>query len=142
MRVFISYSRRNRATAAKFARWLTKQGYEVWWDYDLLGGVDFGEQIEQQIKASDVVIVIWSATAAKSRHVIDEADMGQEAGKLLTTHVPRFNIKHIPLGFRRLQSLPVGDRDRILLSLDRFKARRTTTRRKRSASDAIQAANC
>ncbi len=93
---------------------------DPWWDYELLGGQDFRSHIEAQLKAATAVVVIWSSTAVTSRFVIEEADMALDQGKLVTAHVYGFDVKLIPFGFRQLQSIPVGQRQRLVRSLERF----------------------
>ena len=93
---------------------------DPWWDYELLGGQDFRSHIEAQLRAATAVVVIWSPTAVTSRFVIEEADMALDEGKLVTTHVYGFDVKLIPFGFRQLQSIPVGQRQRLVRSLERF----------------------
>ena len=69
-RLFISYSHADRPLAAELARHLAEsQGLEVWWDRALVAGVDWGDQIEQAMEASDLMIVLISPHSAYSSEV-------------------------------------------------------------------------
>ena len=69
-RLFISYSHADRPLAAELARHLAEShGLEVWWDRALVAGVDWGDQIEQAMEASDLMIVLISPHSAYSSEV-------------------------------------------------------------------------
>ena len=50
--VFISYKRERRSAAEHLARILSLYGFDVWFDYALVKGRDFAQQIDAQIRAS------------------------------------------------------------------------------------------
>lgn len=80
--VFISYSRNDAAAAERFARGFEALGYSVWWDVALRSGETFDEAIEQALRASKVVVVLWSRASVGSRWVRTEATLADRAGKL------------------------------------------------------------
>ncbi len=118
--IFISYSQKDRATAQDLAEFLERCGYDVWWDYDLVGGVTFREQIKKQLATARAAIVIWSPTSVESNWVRDEAEEAMDLKKLLPTRTVELDFKSIPLGFRQLQTDPIDKPDRILHALDEF----------------------
>lgn len=82
--IFVSYSRKDRLSADLIAHHLEERGFAVWWDYKLLPGDDFAEEIELYIKRSSAVIVLWSESSTSSRFVKSEARLAQK----LTKYIP------------------------------------------------------
>ena len=72
-KIFISYTRKYLSSTQQLADRLEAEGYDVWWDVKLLAGHAFRDAIDEQLEASDVVIVIWTPTSIKSPWVIAEA---------------------------------------------------------------------
>jgi len=101
-KLFLSYAREDAATAERLARALERAGHDVWWDRELHGGASFGSEIERQLKACDVAIVLWSRAGAQSSWVRDEAAIGRDAGKLLPISV---DGTEPPIGFRQFHAL-------------------------------------
>src|SRR5689334_25147831 len=81
--IFLSYARDDQACAATLARVLEDAGHEVWWDRRIDSGEEFAIEIETALDRADVVLVAWSAHAAKSAWVRDEAATGRDDGRLL-----------------------------------------------------------
>ncbi len=46
--VFISYSKKDRDVARGLADFLESCGYNVWWDYELVGGEKFRSRIKDE----------------------------------------------------------------------------------------------
>ena len=120
--VFISYSKADKAIAHALADDLKEAGYDVWWDFELYAGDDYHNAILEALDASRNAIVIWSDTAVRSAWVRDEAKRAAEDNKLITTHVPGFNLRNIPLGMGQRQCVEVTDREQIFKALDRQRA--------------------
>ena len=59
--VFLSYSRADQEAVRLLARALEDAGLQVWWDAQIEGGAVFARAIESALKASDAVVVLWSA---------------------------------------------------------------------------------
>lgn len=71
--VFISHSSKDRAAAYELRKNLTEHGLVSWMaPDDLPGGVEWGEQIVEAIKACRAVVVLVSAAANASDHVSRE----------------------------------------------------------------------
>ena len=81
--VFISYARDDEAAARRAAKALEAAGFDVWWDADLPAHRAYSEIIERNLEDAKAVVVLWSATAAKSQWVRAEADVARNQGKLV-----------------------------------------------------------
>ena len=116
--IFISYSQKDREMAAGLAQALKGYGYDVWWDYDLVGGTKFRKQIKDQLAVAKVAIVIWTVNSVESEFVVDEADDAKAVKKLVPVRSPDLEYKFIPLGFRQLQTDPIDKPELIIRSLE------------------------
>ena len=74
----------------------------VWWDRHIQVGTDFSAEIERQIEAARVVVVLWSKASHDSQWVRDEAAYARDNRKLIPV---RIVSSEPPLGFRQVQSL-------------------------------------
>ncbi|MEM8920704.1 MAG: toll/interleukin-1 receptor domain-containing protein, partial [Pseudomonadota bacterium] len=104
--VFISYARDNRDKAAMLADLITKQGYDVWWDRDLIAGDNYSDVIEETLDTATAVIVLWSGVSRKSHWVRDEAAVGRDRNRLLPIII---DANTPPLGFRQVHTLDMKD---------------------------------
>ena len=103
--VFVSYVSEDRASAELIARGLEGAGLSVWWDRHIHGGVGFRKEIDRQLGAAKVVVVLWSAASLDSEWVCDEAQQASDENKLIPL---RLDGVQPPLGFRQAQSLDFG----------------------------------
>lgn len=101
-RLFISHSHSDRAEASSFARLLQDLGYDVWWDFEISGGTEFRNEIDQKLDQSDVVLVLWSPESVQSNWVVEEAQDGLSRGTLLPITIKNTQP---PRGFREIQAL-------------------------------------
>ena len=76
-------NRDDREAARELAALISAQGYEVWWDRELVPGDAYADVIEKTLDAAKVVIVLWSAVSRKSYWVRDEAAVGRDRGRLV-----------------------------------------------------------
>ena len=100
--VFLSYAREDVDVAQALAEALHADGHLVWWDRRLGGGDDFSVEIERQLAAARVALVLWSASSVQSGFVRDESSRARDAGKLLPV---RIEDVALPLGFGMLHTL-------------------------------------
>ncbi|HEV2078980.1 MAG TPA: TIR domain-containing protein [Allosphingosinicella sp.] len=100
--VFLSYSREDAAKAEAIAMALERRGHSVWWDRRLQGGSRFSHEIEEALKGSDSVLVLWSHSSVKSAWVQDEASEGRDSGRLVPVLIDETKP---PLGFRQYQAI-------------------------------------
>ena len=98
--IFISYARSTEALAHQVAEALRALGYAVWRDDQLPAHRAYGEVIEERLRASAAVLVLWSADAVKSQWVRAEADLAREAGTLVQLS---FDDARLPLPFNQIQ---------------------------------------
>src|SRR6185369_16247149 len=85
--VFVSYARSTEPQAMKIAAALRAKGYSVWRDDEIPAHRAYADVIEERLKSSMAVVVIWSADAAKSQWVRSEADTARAAGTLVQISV-------------------------------------------------------
>ena len=81
--IFLSYARHDRPTARVFAETLLEEGFSVWWDASLHSGETFDEVIEQRLRDSKAVVVLWSPRSVASRWVRAEATLADRRNKLV-----------------------------------------------------------
>jgi hypothetical protein len=80
--IFLSYSRKDVATANRLADALTKAGYKTWMDREkILGGELWKERIVKAIDEARVFIVLLSPSSATSDEVRKELDIASEGMK-------------------------------------------------------------
>lgn len=81
--IFISYSHKDKAQAALFARSFETLGFKVWWDVGLRAGEAFDQAIEKAIRGAKAVVVLWSAQSVESRWVRAEAMLADRCKTLV-----------------------------------------------------------
>ncbi len=81
--IFLSYARHDRASARIFAESFAAEGFKVWWDASLHSGETFDEVIEQNLRDSKAVVVLWSPRSVASRWVRSEATLADRRHKLV-----------------------------------------------------------
>lgn len=92
--VFISYSSKNKNAADAICHVLEENGVKCWMaPRDIPAGSEYGDLIDDAIKSSEIVVVVFSQTAAKSAWVKGELNIAFEEQK---TIVP-FRIDSTPL---------------------------------------------
>ena len=100
--IFISYKSERRNAAQHLSRILELNGYSVWFDYGLFSGIDFGRQIEREIRAAKVVVVLWCSLSRDSRWVLEEAHLAQRLETFTPVWLERVDP---PLGFGRADTI-------------------------------------
>jgi TolB-like protein len=98
--VFISYARATAKQAQQMAEALKALGYSVWIDDQLPAHRHYAHVIEEQLNQAKAVLVLWSAEAAKSDWVMDEAERGREQRKLVQVSLDK---SRLPMPFGRIQ---------------------------------------
>jgi TIR domain len=73
MDAFISHASKNRSVASKLEKALEGTGLQVWLDdSEIMLGVLLGKELQDSIRASHVLLLLWSRHAASSRWVASE----------------------------------------------------------------------
>jgi adenylate cyclase len=98
--VFISYARSTESEAARFAEALRAAGFSVWRDDELPAHRAYMDVIEERLRASKAVLVVWSAEGVKSQWVRAEADVARLAGTLVQLSL---DGAALPLPFNQIQ---------------------------------------
>ena len=81
--IFISYSRIDKHWVATLAKALQVQGYNVWWDPEILLGQDFEAVIQAALENTGCVVTVWSQASIKSHWVKEESSIGLNRGVLI-----------------------------------------------------------
>ncbi|OYQ30772.1 hypothetical protein CHU93_06330 [Sandarakinorhabdus cyanobacteriorum] len=81
--IFLSYSRQDVAVAGAMAAVLSAAGHDVWWDREIRAGDVYDQVLENALRASRLVIVLWSKTAVVSDWVRSEATVAMQSGTLM-----------------------------------------------------------
>ena len=103
--VFVSYAREDAAAARAIIKIIEDAGFAVWWDGLIPGGERFGSQISRALEGARAVVVLWSASAAASHWVQDEASFGRDRHCLVPLSL---DGTEPPLGFRQFQWLDIS----------------------------------
>jgi len=99
--VFVSYSRSDRARVAPLVAAIKAKGWSVWWDPSIAAGQQFDDQIEAELLAASVVLVVWTPTSVLSRWVRGEARDAAERDILVPV---RFDNARLPIDARAIQT--------------------------------------
>lgn len=103
------YDSSDEAWAQRTVELLRADGFRLFWDKDMDSRRTWSETIEAEMERADAVLVQWSDSARYSRFVTGEADVAAGLGKLFMAHVPHFDLRTLPVDFRRLPSTGIDD---------------------------------
>ena len=102
--LFVSYKAEDRARVAPLLHALQADGYSVWWDAEIGGGVQWREEICRHLDAARCVIVVWSKRSVghDGNFVRDEATRALRRGVYLPVRIDKVDP---PLGFGETQAI-------------------------------------
>lgn len=100
--IFLSYSHEDAKRAQRLVRALQEAGHHVWYDQHIHAGRRFSKDIDNALKAADMVVVLWSKASIESAWVQDEAAYGRDRGRLVPVLLDKIDP---PLGFRQYQAI-------------------------------------
>lgn len=106
MRIFLSYARENKSLAAEYSARLEGEGHSVWWDREIPLGKKFDIAIESELRACDIVMVLWTQESVESEWVRAEAGLAERLGKLIPVLAAQCTL---PPEFTYLNSLDMRD---------------------------------
>lgn len=98
--VFLSYSRQDKAIAARFVELLEGLGWDVFWDQETRAGTLWPKVLEDELNQARCLLVLWTSHSVASRWVRIEAYEALQNEKLLPVRLE--NVKP-PLEFRQTQ---------------------------------------
>jgi TolB-like protein/tetratricopeptide (TPR) repeat protein len=81
--IFLSYSRKDLATAGKLAAVLQAAGHDVWWDQALKAGQVYDKVTEAALREARLVVVLWSKASVASDWVRSEATVALQRNALM-----------------------------------------------------------
>lgn len=99
--IFISYASEDADFASELASDLENEGFKVWWDIDIPTGRNFYDVIEEALKKSKSVVVLWSTHSIESDWVQLEAGEGQAKKRLVPVRIEEVEI---PFAFKNIQT--------------------------------------
>lgn len=107
MRVFISYSRRDKDCVYPIIEEMRRHDFDCWVDIERIEyGTAWLEKIEQEIRRSDVFLLFWSSHAEKSTYVREERRIARDRnlhGEMILSAVMLDNTP-LPSGFEHFQA--------------------------------------
>ena len=106
--IFISYKSERRLAAEHFAEVLKRYGYSVWFDYELVKGKDFTQQIERRVREAKALVVLWCSRAVSSRWVREEVYLADKLGILIPVMIEPCEI---PFGFQLADTIDLTQWD-------------------------------
>ena len=106
--IFLSYNKQDREKVGTIVLALEREGWNVFWDPEILAGVNWREKLKCEIDSARCVVVIWSAASENSQWVLDEAELGRDRHILVPV---RLDASKPPIGFRGVQAANLADWD-------------------------------
>ena len=106
--VFLSYAAEDREKVRRLDEYLRACGWQIWSDRHIPAGRAYDESIEEALRQSACVVVLWSHAAVNSRWVRSEASEGAARDILVPVMIEEVTI---PLEFRLLQAVDLRSWD-------------------------------
>ena len=106
--VFISYQSQRRRAAEHFAEILKHYGLNVWFDYQLIKGNDFAQQIESKIRSAKSLVVLWCSRSVKSDWVREEVFLAKKLEILIPVKIENCEL---PFGFALADTIDISGWD-------------------------------
>lgn len=100
--IFLSYSSQDRERLAPLVDTFRQQGWTVFWDHESVPvGKTYPQYIEEGLRDSTCVVVVWSENSIKSEWVREEANKAKKRGVMLPARLDH-NVP--PFGFGEYQA--------------------------------------
>jgi DNA/RNA endonuclease G (NUC1) len=106
--VFISYARNDQAVAARLAKTLKSEGFDVWFDSAIYAGADWQELLVDTLNSAKAVVVLWSRNSVRREWVLKEANIAQDTRRLVPVVIDDCQL---PKGFTKTQASILRDWD-------------------------------
>ena len=104
--VFVSYARADKARVAPLVAAIEAAGLSVWWDPEISPGKEFDDEIDVELQAAKVVLVVWTPTSVVSRWVRGEARDAADREILVPV---RFEQARLPIDVRAIHTTDLDD---------------------------------
>jgi formylglycine-generating enzyme required for sulfatase activity len=91
--IFISYKSERRKAAEHLAKILERYGYSVWFDYHLVKGDDFADEIDRRIREAKAVVILWCTLAVQSPWVKREAALATRLGRAVPCKIEPCDLR-------------------------------------------------
>ena len=101
--IFLSYSKKDKERASRFAEILKSKGWEVFWDQTIRSGDEWKRDLIDALKTTKSVVVLWSENSVDSAWVQWEAHEGQTRDNLFPVMLDDVGDK-IPAPFQPLHA--------------------------------------
>ncbi|MEI7787998.1 MAG: SUMF1/EgtB/PvdO family nonheme iron enzyme, partial [Chlorobiaceae bacterium] len=106
--IFISYARKDQKRVEPIVRELEKQGWKVFWDFELPTAETWRDYIKKKLDESTCVLVVWSKISITSKWVKIEADEAEKRDILVPVLL---DAVQPPFGFNHIQAADLSDWD-------------------------------
>ncbi len=106
--IFISYSSTDKTVVKRLAAVLEERGWSVWWDRQIPIGQQYDTVIEQELRQSRCVVVVWTQRSVASEWVKNEASEAAAKRKMVPVMLEELEL---PLAFRRTETAMLLDWD-------------------------------
>lgn len=88
--VFVSYAHEDRLAVQQLVAFLRAKDFKVQWDQDWVGGEPLNGTVQEAIRGSGMVIVVWTEASISSDWVLSEATLAlRTRGKLLPVRLEK-----------------------------------------------------
>lgn len=115
--VFLSYAHENSDRAKRLRTLLWEQSWHVFWDRNLKPGLRWDQQLDEELRDTCCVVVLWGNGSKASAVQFDEANHALSQQKLILVLI---DDEELPLGLRPVQWLDLrgwtGDEDHTSLT--------------------------
>ena len=102
--VFLSYKREEVKNAERVRACLEESGFTVWWDRDIQCGQVWSEVLDNAVKRTGCIVVLWSMQSVRSRWVMHEASSAFDRG----VYAPvRIDLCDIEAPYNRIQATDI-----------------------------------
>ena len=103
--VFLSYAREDLSAVKTLVGAIEAEGLTVFWDRHIQLGQQWSDILEQALRESRVVVVVWSAASVKSTWVKAEATEAMARRRLIPVRIDQATI---PIPFGQVQTADIS----------------------------------
>jgi hypothetical protein len=97
--VFLSYSSKDGEQIRSVADELERKHIPGWYDEGLIAGQPYRDVLRQRIETVKAIVVLWTENSISSKFVIAEANLADQANKLICLRDPKLAPTRIPMPF-------------------------------------------